>query len=227
MSTKSAFAPKAISAIILVMVIVQVAPTGSAGAEQSWRLLDGNFTGTKANDGTVHHKDILMSKVGESSGTSTALSNSKSAWWYADEAVQHDIAFGESGWTVYVYHELTSGVTVYADIYVVKSNGVITHIAGGDVITNSSGQSKIACIDNASTSQLFQSSSGDRIGLRIRSTDADFTIYYYKSTGNKFSRLVSPSSDPGYPAPELPSVILFLSGIVIAPLIAFAGRKRR
>ena len=76
-----------------------------------------------------------------------------------------------------------------------------------------------------STTQNFNT--GDWLGVRVSwsgpATDA--IRVYYDPTGDKSSYVKSPSADPGYPIPELSTLILFSSGLLA--LAGYALKRRK
>ncbi len=217
------------------VTVIRLATPAGPGESQNWRLLNTDYTGTSASDGTTHHKDFLMKLTGNGSSYMNLPSvSTKTTWWYADSSAQCDLSFGENSWTLYLYRGAInsgagSGKTLWADVYKVASDGTPTCLASGTKSFNANdaaGTWEIMCADNASTSQTF--TTGERLALRIKH-DASTTIpiYYYNASNNRLSRLVSPSSDPGYPVPELSSFVLVSAGLVCSISFYFATPLRR
>ena len=227
--------------MIIILVLVLVSATAvqmvSATGEQSWRLLgstsDGNeqdYTGTTANDSTTHHKDFFMNKTGDSAGNYMNLPNrtEKTTWWYAEYPAQFDgITFGEDNWIVNISHGPTNGCTIWADVCKVNdTNGNVTYLANGSASPSESGADTFICYDNSSTNQTFNTS--ERLAIRIyhnRTPTTTLQIRYYNVTKEYYSNLTSPSSDPGYPVPELPTIILFSAGLLILAGYAYMTKR--
>ena len=196
------------------------------GAEttQSWRLLHDTYAGTTANDGTDHHYDLFMDKTGETSETpwSTYFNSPKTVWWYAENAAECNLGFGEKNWMAHIAHggisEEVGSQTLYVDVYKVKTDSNIVHLAGGTQLFNggdTAGTWNIICVDDGDTTQDF--TTGERLAFRVKhdySGIKQIRIYYYKDMDNKRSRLESPSTDPGYPVPELSTLILLSIGLI-------------
>ena len=216
---------------ILVLGMLVLASVQVVGAEtaQSWHLLDNTYTGTAAVDGTTHHKNLFMNKTGNASGEYTRVSTTKTVWWYAECPAQVNVSFGTGvNWKVYLYHEAASDEKIKADIYSVNQTGGIDQLATSGWVTATSGNTEITVNGLSGKEQLiFQDS---RLGLRISwsGTEASFDIYYYNETNNKFSNLTSPPSDPGYPVPELSTLILFSTGLIaLAGYVLLTKRRRK
>lgn len=218
----------------LIVILVLGAMLASVGVQvvgaetaQSWRLLGEDTSPViSAKDVIDHLMDVNMSKTESTTKTWKDFpTDGTPAWWYAENAAQVNLSFGENNWILYVDHETvdanTSTGTLYADVYKLNSSGnILTHLAGGSISPKEdASNSTITCIDDGSTTQDFNTS--EWLALRVNWSCPDYSdeklrIYYYK--GDKLSNLTSPSTDPGYPVPELSTLILFSTG-----LIALAG----
>jgi len=75
-----------------------------------------------------------------------------------------------------------------------------------------------------STTQNFNTD--DWLGVRVSwSGPASEKIRVYYDAGDKNSYVKSPTADPGYPIPELSTLILFSSGLLA--LAGYALKKRK
>jgi hypothetical protein len=193
---------------------------------QTWYLTsDGQPTGAPlANDGLTHKKDNLMhkgSRIG--SGTFFDLNSTAVAWFYADTGAESGIGFGKNSWEAYIRTEKIDGVEIGHNLKVeiCKLNG-----STGDVAVLASHTQQltetaetehlwyITCEDNAATTQDF--STGDWLAVRLSwDCAADPLRIHYKAAAGSDSYIESPASDPGYPIPELPTVILFGLGLLV------------
>jgi len=226
--------------LILVLGMLVLASLQVAGAEtaQSWHLLsddEGIYSGTKANDGTDHHYDLYMNKTGNATGTSMLFYNitadkDNTTWWYAEYPAQVDgVTFGEDNWIVNISHGPTEGCTIWANVSKVNdSTGEVTYLANGSVSNLPTDQrvTIITCYDVDETTQVFNTS--ERLALRIyHNRTIKLTIYYYNATRGYYSNLTSPSSDPGYPVPELSTLILFSTGLIALAGYVLLTRRRK
>ena len=216
--------------LVLILVSATAQMVSASSGSQSWHLLDVEYTGKIADDGTFpHHKDRFMNKTGNATkGTSTSLPGKKTAWWYAGHPAQFDgVTFGENHWIVTINHSKTGGYTIFANVSKVNdSTGEVTYLANGSESASSLGVTIITCYDNPNTNQIFNAN--ERLALRIyhNSTNAR-SIYYYNVTKEYYSNLTSPTSDPGYPVPELPTIILVSAGLLILAGYVYVGRRSK
>ena len=209
------------------MVCVQV--VGANPDPQTWHLLGegNNYKGIAAVDGTDHLINCNMGKTLTATKTSKDLAHTKTMWWYAEYPAQCDLTFTADGdWTVRVDHEKKSGWTWYATVYKVASNGIATSFASGTAPASNteSGVTTITCHQDAA--QTFNIATGDRLALRIKHNCVTevVTTYFYK--GTHLSNLTSPSSDPGYPVPELSTLILLSTGLITLAGYVSLTKKR-
>ena len=220
--------------IILVLMIVSATAVQmvSAAGEQSWHLLDDVYTGTVASDGTYHYKDLFMNKTGNATGQYMVLPNvtEKTTWWYAEYPAQIDgVTFGEDHWILNISHGPTESCTIWANMCKVNdSTGEVTYLANGSVSDLPTEQrvTIITCCDVGETNQTFNIN--ERLALRIyHNRTGTLQIHYYDATDGKCSNLTSPSSDPAYPVPELPTLVLFSAGLLILAGYAYMTRRNR
>ena len=220
--------------MIIILVLMLVSATAvqmvSATGGQSWRLLgeDNKYEGTAATDGSDHLIDCNMSKILNATRTSKVLNYTETMWWYAEYPAQCNLTFPAGGdWIVRIDHEHKSGWNWSADVYKVASDGTATSFANGTAPASNteSGVTTIPC--NQGAEQTFDISSGDRLALMIKhdNTTQEVTTYFY--IGTHLSNLTSPSSDPGYPVPELSTLILFSTGLLILAGYAYMTRRNK
>ena len=154
----------------------------------------------------------------------------KTTWWYAEYPAQFDgVTFGEDNWIVNISHSDpgASPCTIFANVSKVDdTTGKVTYLANGNESASSSGVTIFTCYDNPNTNQIFNTS--ERLALQIYHNRTNtFRIYYYNATNGKYSNLTSPSTDPGYPVPELSTLILFSAGLLILAGYAYMGRRNK
>ena len=217
--------------LILVLTTVVLAGVGAVSAtdSQSWHLLDSTYTGTAAVDDTDHYKNLFMNKTGNATGSHMQLPNvtKNTTWWYAGYPAQFDgVTFGEDNWIINISHGDYSNFFIFVDVCKVNESGEVTYLAHGNK-TASGTYTIITCSDNATTSQTFNTN--ERLALRMyhnRTGTSTARIYYYDATDGRYSNLTSPLSDPGYPVPELSTIILFSTGLlVLAGYVLLTKRK--
>lgn len=213
--------------ILAAVMFAALVPMVSGGVAQSWHLLNGDYTGTDAVDGTYHYKDLFMNKTGNATGSHMNLPNvtEETTWWYAECPAEFDgVAFGEDDWVVNLNHGLIDDCTIWANVCKVNdSTGEVTYLANGSVTPAGTRASVIVCYDLPQTNQVFNVS--ERLALRMyHNRSDDLRIYYYDVEDTKYSNLASPVSDPGYPIPELSTLVLISIGLVM--LVCIVSFKR-
>jgi len=187
-----------------------------------------------ANDGLEHVRDNLMHK---GSGTGTGeyfnLSYTEVAWFYADTGAECELGFGDNPWKAHIRTEAIEDDEVGRNLTVEicrleKGTGDVTVIASHTEQLTAVGSKhlwNITCEDNVSTTQDF--STGDWLAVRLSwDCPSDELQIYYKAEAGSDSYIESPSTDPGYPIPELSTLILFSSGLVILAGYGYVVLKR-
>ncbi|MFV9676361.1 MAG: right-handed parallel beta-helix repeat-containing protein [Methanosarcinales archaeon] len=203
---------------------------------QTWYLTsETKPTGAPiANDSLTPVRNNLMHK-GSRTGTGAHfdLSSTEVAWFYADTGAENSIGFGEHSWEAYIRTEEIDGAEVGHNLTVEICK--LANVTGDVTVIASHTQQltavdtgylwSITCEDNATTTQDF--STGDWLAVRLRwDCETDVLRIHYKAAAGSDSYIESPLSDPGYPIPELPTVILLGVGLlVITGYVAW--RKRR
>ncbi len=213
-----------IGVLVLGMLVFASVQVVGAQGEQTWYLTPTSYTGTPANDGTTHHHDKIMSKT-QTTDDHVAFASDKTMWWYAEHAAECGLSFGMGSWSAHLYHDKMDvvgevGETITADVYKVAPDGTPTHIATGSN-TTISGQTETDITCSPVGSQDF--ATGERLAVRISWSSTD-TIWIYYSA-DKPSTLTTPPSDPGYPVPELSTLILFSTGLLALAGYVGLGRK--
>jgi hypothetical protein len=165
------------------------------------------------------------------SGTYFDLSSTEVAWFYADTGAVCGLGFGENSWEAYIRTEKIDGDEVGHNLTVEicklnGSTGNVTVLANHTQQLTAVGSKHlwyIPCENNATTAWDF--STGDWLAVRLSwdCTTDPLRIHYNATAGND-SYIESPSSDPGYPIPELPTVILFGVGLLV--IAGYVKRRR-
>ena len=221
-----------IGLLALVLVSLVTVSVG-AGVSQTWYFTGRAYAGSPANDGTRHSCDNFMTKslphgplklewIGE------ICKRTRTAWWYAERPAGADVAFGEGTWHVnlWYWNSFRSG-TLYADVYSVRPDGQIDRLlASGSVPITAVCKLQsvsIACSDAPGPQTVLE---GYRLAVRLKyETDYPFDgMLVFYNCPKWPSSLVSPATDPGYPLPELPTVALLGSGLVL--MVGYWGLRR-
>lgn len=214
--------------VLFIAALIVFALTGEASATaQLFFFHNGTYVHTAADDSTTHACDKNMSKNPGPSGpaNTTVISSTETAWWY-NSAAQVDSSFGEHNWGANISYKSTGAGTVTVDIYLVRNNGsIIKNLASGSnatLNTTTPKYVKFNCSDNTSTNQGFKV--GQRLAVRVSYIgEGDFTIRYHATDAR--SRVKSPTTDPGFPVPELPTIILTSTGLLA--LVGYVVYSRR
>lgn len=202
------------------------------GHPQVWYFTEAANTTVNApyaNDGWVHDKDLVMNKTKPADGTYCILDGGRALWFYATTGAQTDLSFGENNWTAKIFTSNPgdkAGNTTTVDVCKITPGGAVTVIANGSVqLVADKTEYDITCVDNTSTTQNFNTD--DWLGVRVSwSGPTNDTIWvYYNTTGGKNSYVKSPTTDPGFPIPELSTLILFSSGLLA--LAGYALKRRK
>lgn len=209
--------------------------------QQVWYLSsdDKPSDAPSANDSlTPHAKDNLMHK-NEWAGTGTSFyltPEEPAAWFYADTGAECGLNFGEHNWTAYIRTEGIetgdeAGTHLKVSVCKLDSGGNVTILAENTLeLTVASAYTlwEINCIDNGTTTQDF--GTGDWLAVRLWWIDApaEKNLYiYYKAENERDSYIKSPSTDPGYPVPELPTIILISTGLLTLAGYVWLTKRRR
>lgn len=217
---------------LFVAVLMLAAVVGIASAApQTWHWWDDAYPGTVADDGLTHRLDANMSTTGYGdSSKSVSLTNDEVVWWYAENAAQVDVSFGESTWLAEIYYAGDSG-TVYVDVYSVTAGGTLERrLATGSEALPAEGSmvyEQIPCPDDSATVQTVLT--GDRLAVRVQYNGTGTFQCGYNGPdgdGEEPSRIISPSTDPGYPVPELSTIILMSTGLLVLMGYVVYSRRR-
>ena len=213
-------------AMVAMLVLGSVSLVLANPDSQKWYLTDTSYTGTLAQDiggdAASHNCDDIMSKT-EPSGDDMEQPiyydmGFRVAWWYAENPAACDLSFGSGNWPVYVdYRNNTPySSTLYIQIYKVDSSGNYTALteqyAAAELATGGVGSSTFTLTGNADQSL----NEGERLAVRFRWNQGGyFHIRYNGGEGSGYNTYIqSPEADPGYPTPELPTIILMSVGLL-------------
>ena len=213
-----------VMAIVLLALLLVPLIAGMARAEssQTWFLtknpvIDLEFV--PPNEGSVHSCDNIMEidgSCGQFDEDSYPIGSAMVAWWYSEPA-ECDVTFGEGDdWVVYLcILDCDGSGVLQAQLWSVNGDGIMESLLaqGQKAYDSDDGNEwcyqtvEIEC--DGATSQTVPEDS--RLGLRVSSSAllALYTCSGYCSS----SRLCSPESDPGFPVPELPAIILLAGGL--------------
>jgi len=212
--------------VLFVVALTVFALTGVCSADsQSFYFHDTTYGNTPAIDGTSHACDEDMDKNTGGSGSTVTINSTATAWWY-DFAAQVNSTFGEGKWGAEIFYNSTGAGTVYVDIYLVQDDGtIIKNIASGSDSTVDSTPvtyELFECPDNTTTNQTFNVS--ERLATRVSYSGAGDFIIHYDGT-DEHTHINSPPTDPGWPVPELSTILLMSIGLLA--LMGYVVYRRR
>ncbi len=220
---------KMVLVLALVTMLVAAVPVAAATpGSQTWYLTKSEYIGAAAVDGTLHSCDNVMSKDAPGGRCCCSIewigeicSLDMTAWWYSEGAQPEGISatFPAGGiWYVNLlyWNSIGSGTLLAEIVYVDESGAIGGTIASGSVPITAMWQLKevsIAC-DSGAVSKTVPGK--NRLALRL-AYDADcwadgMLIFY--GAPDCLSSVVSPETDPGFPTPELSTILLLGSGLV-------------
>lgn len=223
--------------IVMVLILVSaMAQMVSAVGEQTWY-----FTGTEASgpisSGNPDYNKIMTKEV-EGENVVITLAPGERVWFYADQLAQCDVRFPKDKWSVtYWVKALNSGEAgqgcVYNRLCYIDSTGTPTTASSSNVyeaITNPQNIEEIEEGWFADNDVLaFTVPEGGRLAIEVLwgSEPLGNLEIHCNPSGEPVSKVTSPSTDPGYPVPELPTLILFSAGLLILAGYAYMGRRNK
>ena len=228
---------KLIGILVLGMVVLASVQVVGAETTQTWYLTsDGKPAGAPtASDGLTHAKDNLLHK-GEriGSGSYFNLPHDEVAWFYADTGAECGLGFGENAWAAHIRTEKIEGIEVGKNLTVEickldKGTGEVTVLARNMTALTAMAESKhlwnLTCED-VGGSQDF--STGDWLAVRLLwDCSGDSLQIHYKAKEGSDSYIESPSTDPGYPVPELSTLLLISIGLFTLTGYVLLTKRRK
>ena len=177
---------------------------------QSWFL--SNVSGSESY---IMYKENMSKPEGN-----VTVADGGSEIWKANENATVAVGFPAGTWDGKITLETAFAAgdtfTVKVGTYNSSSSNFTaygTQMISGDGITTSYSLSISA--------SAFTVNANDYLALQINSSGSALVV----KTGSSNSYAISPETDPGYPVPELPTLILFSSGLII--LACYVVLKRR
>jgi len=228
-----------VSFLIAAVVLVSVVGTASA-ASQEWYLRFPDYGGEVVNDGFTHSCDKTMSKT-EGVFSSTVdirylggddPSDWHVGWWYAESPAECDLSFGDGDWRVFVDYD-NLGIysdTLYIQIFKVNDSGgavALTQEFNATGLTTEAHDSNTYNLTSTADHSIKQ---GERFAVRFRwNRDGSnhLQIQYNNNAASMHNtHILSPETEPGYPTPELPTLVLFGTGLLaLAGFVLYNRRK--
>ena len=208
--------------VILLAAALLFLSLGMATAvSQNWYMLD-------LSPETPEGADCLMQKGSGSSATYQALKPGDSGIWGADEAVAVDQIDMAGQWDVHLY------IYVQVSTYDVSVNVELGKLTSGDgKFVLADGEEEVI---GGGTHyrwwnpinihpETFPISYGESLAVRVTNNGSCNIHVVTSGDPNSRSYIASPASDPNYPVPELPTVVLTGMGMLL--LAGFVVYRRR
>ena len=170
-----------------------------------------------------------MTKGAEGGNEKITLEPGQRVWFYANQVAQYNVTFPAGEWNVVYWVKTLNQTELNARLYTRLQNvalgGGHTKIKEGYNLISYSGniQENVEPLDAGS----FTVPKDGRFAIEVFwQSGANGSLEIYCNPLDKHSsQVTSPSSDPGYPIPELPTLILFSAGLII--LAGYVVLKRR
>ncbi|MDD5094917.1 MAG: hypothetical protein PHV74_11150 [Dehalococcoidia bacterium] len=219
---------------LLAMILTPIA-TADSGSQIWYLTSEGKpASAPLANDAPQEHvKDNLLHKDSRTgTGASFGLPSEEVAWFYSDTAANVGLSFGENSWNARIRIEGISGDEIgkHLTVEVCKLDGLtgdITVLASHSealVAAASKHLWEITCEDNGTTTQDFNA--GDWLAVKLSWDYAGDTLTIYcDDVEGSDSYIESPSVDPGYPTPNLSTLVLFSLGLTVLGGYIWSHRK--
>ena len=170
------------------------------------------------------HNDSVMYKENMSKPQDTVtVSDSSSTVWKANEPATVDVGFPGGNWTGTITLDVAFTSDKTFTVEVGSYAGSIFTSAGSQTCTGD-GSTTSFSLDFSATA--FDISKDDYLALNI-TNPSDGSAALVVKTGDGNSYVISPETDPGYPVPELPTLILFSTGLIALAGYVLLTRRRK
>jgi hypothetical protein len=196
---------------------------------QTWYFTTNNASPPLSTLATYNK---TMTKGVEGGDEIVTLAPGECVWFYADQLANCTVPFPVGTWDVSYWVKALdqdeSNTVLHTRLQSLTPEGGNTTIAeNASSISYSEGA--LQEIDLALTTASFSVPAGGRFAVALCwPADATGDLEIYCNPPEQLaSSVTSPSADPGYPVPELPSILLFGLGLLV--LLGFCGlqEKRR
>ena len=176
---------------------------------QSWFLSD-------VTDGGDHI--MYKENMSKPEGTIT-VSDGSSTVWKANEPATVDVGFPAGSWTgtIMLSEAFANGETFTVEV---GSYDGSTFTSAGSKLINGDGSTTYSLSIPASA---FTVQEIEYLALQISLSGANLVV----KTGGGNSYIISPETDPGYPVPELPTLILFSIGLITLTGYVLLTKRRK
>jgi hypothetical protein len=200
--------------LLSAVLILSIAVPAAAGGAQNWYLdsLNHSVTGK------------LMEKVRGIQTGEIPVPAGETAYWLADQVAQADVTYPSGSWVIGLKTDgYWGGTTSDKAILVVGEWDTAKHKF---IAFSTSNQPNILWDDGKNVYSLELQTGSETVHtgnyLALQITNQDMVEHTIVTDGSSF--LESPSSDPGYPLPELAT--LGLLGLGLVGLVGYIGIVR-
>ncbi len=195
--------------------------------QQAWYFTNGSVTGPT---GSGANYTMAMTKGVEGGDCTITLAPGERVRFCADQLADGNVSFPEGDWDVSYWlkqlHEYDGYKGVHYRLQVVYPNESTSTI--GTVYTQL-GQKQILRETSLSLPDAgpFTVPEGGRFALELEwSSDANGNLEIYCNLPDRrASQVASPSSDPGYPIPELSTLVLL--GVGLLMIVGYVALRKR
>jgi hypothetical protein len=192
--------------IILVLVMVSATAQMVSAGSQTWYL---------SSDYTTSNYTMYKGSQDDCTGA-VPISSLSSVIWAANQSAQCDVGFVANDWTG---HLNKTGSEANFSLAIGVWNGSLFTPHGSATGTfDGAGEASFTI-----SAYAFDVPSGDYLALMITNTDTQNINIHT----NQLNDVSSPASDPGYPVPELPTIILVSAGLLMLAGYVYVGRRSK
>ena len=202
--------------------------TLSVPNQQTWYFTNDSATGPTWS-GAAYNRN--MTKGVEGGDEKIILAPGERVWFYAGQLAECNVSFSAGVWNVSYWVKTLdaaeSGTNLYTRLQTVTADESHTEIKEGwNAISYSENiQENVESLDAGT----FTVPKDGRFAIEVfwPTGAAGSLEVFCNPPGIQSSHVTSPDSDPGYPIPELPTVILLGVGLLVITGYVALGRNRR
>lgn len=158
----------------------------------------------------LHSDDVMYKGVTDKTEGSVLIGASESNIWISDETASTDVTFASSTWTGRVaFTSAPTGAHTFTVETGSSTDGSDFTAGGPDATLTGNGDATVFSYTTDAAS--FTVPNGEYLAIKITNNSGSG---YNVTTGLISSYTNAPSTDPGYPIPELATIILLGSGLI-------------
>jgi hypothetical protein len=195
--------------------------------QQTWYFTNDAVTGPTWIEATCNRN---MTKGMEGEDDKISLVSGGHVWFYADQVTDCNVTFPNGTWNVSYWvkaADADKGMQVTTRLHGINSTGAKlsgSPYAEGNYTITSKFSEEVTGFSNPAG---FTIPEGGRFAIEILwDSDASLSLELYcNRVAEDASQVTSPTSDPGYPIPELPTVLLLGLGLLV--FVGYVRLRRR